>query len=218
MPKTLFFFFFGTLTDSGPGIMNCAAVALERRTLPVPEREALRAFVGPPLRRIFPKFGVPEDQVDEAVRIFRERYIPVGKFENTPYPGIETLLQRLKQAGFTLFVATSKPETTAVEVLEHFGLAGYFAKICGASMERGRETKQEVLACLLAQTGTPDRVLMIGDTDYDVLGAKAHGIATIGCTWGYGEAESLRRAGAMALADTPEELYTLLLNAFSGRK
>ena len=153
--------------------------------------------------------------MDEAVRVFRERYIPVGKFENTPYPGIETLLQRLKQAGFTLFVATSKPETTAVEVLEHFGLAGYFAKICGASMERGRETKQEVLACLLAQTGTPDRVLMIGDTDYDVLGAKAHGIATIGCTWGYGEAESLRRAGAMALADTPEELYTLLLSAFS---
>lgn len=153
--------------------------------------------------------------MDEAVRVFRERYIPVGKFENTPYPGIETLLQRLKQAGFTLFVATSNPETTAVEVLEHFGLAGYFAKICGASMERGRETKQEVLACLLAQTGTPDRVLMIGDTDYDVLGAKAHGIATIGCTWGYGEAESLRRAGAMALADTPEELYTLLLSAFS---
>lgn len=195
--------------------MNCAAFALERLKLPAPEREALRAFVGPPLRRIFPKFGVPEDQVDEAVRVFRERYIPVGKFENTPYPGIETLLQRLKQAGFTLFVATSNPETTAVEVLEHFGLAGYFAKICGASMERGRETKQEVLACLLAQTGTPDRVLMIGDTDYDVLGAKAHGIATIGCTWGYGEAESLRRAGAMALADTPEELYTLLLSAFS---
>lgn len=218
MAKTLFFDLDGTLTDSGPGIMNCAAFALERLKLPVPEREALRAFVGPPLRRIFPKFGVPEDQVDEAVRIFRERYIPVGKFENAPYPGIETLLQRLKQAGFTLFVATSKPETTAVEVLEHFGLAGYFAKICGASMERDRETKQEVLACLLAQTGTPDRVLMIGDTDYDVLGAKAHGIATIGCTWGYGDAESLRQAGAMALADTPEELYTMLLNAFSGRK
>jgi len=102
-----------------------------------------------------------------------------------------------------------------VEVLEHFGLAGYFEKICGASMERGRESKQEVIACLLDQIGPPGRVLMIGDTDYDVLGAKAHGIATIGCTWGYGEAESLRRAGAMALAGTPEELYTLLLSAFS---
>ena len=192
MAKTLFFDLDGTLTDSGPGIMNCAAFALERLGLPVPERTALRAFVGPPLRKIFPQFGVPEARADEAVQIFRSRYIPIGKFENSPYPGIEALLQRLRESGFTLFVATSKPEVTAVEVLEHFGLAGYFEKICGASMERGR-------------------VLMIGDTDYDVLGAKAHGIATIGCTWGYGDPESLRRAGALALADTPEELYELLL-------
>ena len=212
MAKTLFFDLDGTLTDSGPGIMNCAAFALERLGLPVPERAALRAFVGPPLRQIFPKFGVPEAQVDEAVRIFRSRYIPIGKFENSPYPGMGALLQRLKEAGFPLYVATSKPEVTAVEVLEHFGLAGYFEKICGASMERGRETKQEVIACLLDQIGAPDRVLMVGDTDYDVLGAKAHGIGTIGCTWGYGDAESLRKAGAMALADTPEELYTMLLN------
>lgn len=212
MAKTLFFDLDGTLTDSGPGIMNCAAFALESLGLPVPERAALRAFVGPPLREIFPKFGVPEAQVDEAVRIFRSRYIPIGKFENSPYPGMGALLQRLKEAGFPLYVATSKPEVTAVEVLEHFGLAGYFEKICGASMERGRETKQEVIACLLDQIGAPDRVLMIGDTDYDVLGAKAHGIGTIGCTWGYGDVESLRRTGALALADTPEELYTMLLN------
>lgn len=211
MAKTLFFDLDGTLTDSGPGIMNCAAFALERLGLPVPERTALRAFVGPPLRKIFPQFGVPEARADEAVQIFRSRYIPIGKFENSPYPGIEALLQRLRESGFTLFVATSKPEVTAVEVLEHFGLAGYFEKICGASMERGRESKQEVIACLLDQIGPPGRVLMIGDTDYDVLGAKAHGIATIGCTWGYGDPESLRRAGALALADTPEELYELLL-------
>lgn len=211
MARTLFFDLDGTLTDSGPGIMNCARLALERLGLPVPDDRALRAFIGPPLRQIFPRFGVPEGRVDEAVAIFRERYIPVGKFENSPYPGVETLLQRLKEAGFTLFVATSKPETTAVEVLEHFGLDRYFDRICGASMERGRESKEEVIAYLLAQTGAPDRVLMVGDTEYDVVGARAHGIRTIGCTWGYGDPEGMRRAGAAALADTPEQLYALLL-------
>lgn len=211
MAGTLFFDLDGTLTDSGPGIMNCARLALERLGLPVPDDRALRAFIGPPLWQIFPKFGVPEDRVDEAVRIFRERYIPIGKFENSPYPGIEELLQKLKCAGFSLFVATSKPEVTAIEVLEHFGLAQYFDGICGASMERGRETKEDVIAYLLQKSGRPDRVLMIGDTHYDVLGARAHGIRTIGCTWGYGEAEEMRAAGAAALADTPEQLYALLL-------
>lgn len=218
MQKTIFFDLDGTLTDSGPGIMNCARLALEHFGIPVDRQDRLRAFVGPPLREIFPKFGVPEDRVDEAVAVFRGRYIPVGKFENAPYPGVEELLRRLREDGFTLFVATSKPEVTAVEVLEHFGLAQYFDGICGASMERGRESKEAVIACLLSQTGSPDRVLMVGDTAYDVVGAKAHGIRTVGCTWGYGDREEMRRAGALAFADSPQALYEVISGIFSPEK
>ena len=113
----------GTLTDSGEGITKCAQLALEHFGICVEDRNQLRIFVGPPLRESFPKFGVPEDQVEEAVRIFRSRYLTVGKFENRPYPGIRELLETLRNQGYRLFVATSKPETTAVEILEKVRLS-----------------------------------------------------------------------------------------------
>ena len=95
-------------------------------------------------------------------------------------------------------------------MLEHFHLAQYFQVICGASLDEGRETKEDVITYLLSQIGSPDRVVMVGDTDYDVIGARAHGIDTIGVTWGYGEREAMVAAGAVALADTPQDLHRLL--------
>ncbi len=166
--------------------------------------------MGPPLRQSFARFGVPAEDIDEAIRVFRSRYVPIGKFENAPYPGIEDLLRTLQAEGYPLFVATLKPEVTAVEVLEHFHLDQYFDRICGASLDEGRETKEDVITYLLDQIGDPGQTVMVGDTDYDVLGAKAHGIPTIGVTWGYGDAASMAAAGAIALADTPEELHRLL--------
>lgn len=210
MTKAIFFDLDGTLTDSGPGIMNCAQPALAHFGISVADRNQLRVFVGPPLRQSFARFGVAPEDIDEAIRIFRARYVPIGKFENAPYPGIEDLLARLKAENYPLFVATSKPEVTAIEVLEHFHLAQYFDRICGASLDEGRETKEDVITYLLAQIGDPGQTVMVGDTDYDVIGAKAHGIPTIGVTWGYGEVEAMKTAGAVALANTPEELHHLL--------
>ncbi|MFQ8985082.1 MAG: HAD hydrolase-like protein, partial [Evtepia sp.] len=172
MRNAIFFDLDGTLTDSGPGIMNSALPALEHFGIPVANRDQLRVFVGPPLRQTFARFGVPEAGIEEAIRIFRARYIPIGKFENTPYPGIADLLARLQAEGFSLYVATSKPQVTAIEVLEHFQLAHHFTLICGADPAVGRETKADVIAHLLAQIGDPGRAVMVGDTDYDVLGAK----------------------------------------------
>ena len=177
-------------------------------------RDQLRAFVGPPLRQTFARFGVPEAGIEEAIRIFRARYVPIGKFENAPYPGIEDLLRALRDRDLALCVATSKPQVTAVEVLEHFHLAAYFDEIAGADPEAGRETKADVLTHLLARTGSPRQAVMVGDTDYDVLGAKAHGIPTIGVTWGYGEPQAMVDAGALALATTPGELLDLLGRQF----
>jgi phosphoglycolate phosphatase len=170
----------------------------------------MRVFVGPPLHETFVRFGVPEDKADEAVAIYRSRYIPIGKFENTPYAGIEELLGRLVAEGHKLYVATSKPEKLSVEILEHFGLAEYFTLICGASTDRSRSTKEAVIAYLLEQSGNHDQILMVGDTVFDVIGAKMHGIPTIGVSWGYGEVEDMLEAGAAGIANTMDELYALL--------
>ena len=208
--KTILFDLDGTLTDSGEGIINCAALALRHFNLPVPDRETMRAFVGPPLHASFIRFGVPEDQAEEAIRIYRSRYIPIGKFENTPYPGIAELLQKLRAQGHKLYVATSKPEQMSIEILEHFDLAKYFTLICGASLDQSRNSKDAVIAYLLAQAETDGEIIMVGDTAFDVLGAKAHGIPTIGVSWGYGKVEDMEQAGAVAIVHTMQELFDTL--------
>jgi len=210
MNKTILFDLDGTLTDSGEGIINCAILALEHFGLPIPSREEMRVFVGPPLHESFINHGVPADQADEAIRIYRSRYIPIGKFENTPYPGIRELLETLKAAGHKLFVATSKPEKMSIEILEHFDLAKYFDQICGATMDTSRSSKEAVIEYLLHRNGRADNMIMVGDTKFDVLGAKLHGIPTIGVSWGYGKVEDLRDAGAVAIANTAEELLAFL--------
>ena len=213
MQKTILFDLDGTLTDSGEGIINCAILALEHFGLPVPSREEMRVFVGPPLHETFVRFGVPKDKAEEAVAVYRSRYIPIGKYENTPYPGIRELLETLKAEGHKLYVATSKPEQMSVDILQHFDLAKYFDQICGATMDTSRTNKEAVIAYLLEQNGRADNMVMVGDTKFDVIGAKAHGIPTVGVSWGYGEVSDMVDAGAVAIADTAGELLELLRRA-----
>lgn len=209
-PKAIFFDLDGTLTDSGEGIINCATLALEHFGLPVPSRQQMRVFVGPPLDQTFIKFGVPAGSTDEAIRVFRSRYTTIGKFENFPYPGIRELLETLKNHGHQLYVATSKPETMAVEVLEKFELAGYFRQICGATLDGSRSEKADVIAYLLQQCGQLENTVMVGDTAFDVIGAAKHGISTIGVAWGYGEVADMEASGAIAIAHSPAELLAIL--------
>ena len=210
MAKGILFDLDGTLTDSGEGIINCATLALNYFGLPVPSREEMRVFVGPPLDETFIKFGVSPDKTDEAIRVYRSRYTTVGKFENIPYPGVEQLLQRLTASGHRLFVATSKPEGMSVEILEKFGLARYFERICGATLDGSRSKKADIIAYLLRETGLAGDMVMVGDTAYDIIGAAAHGIPGIGVAWGYGKVEDMEQAGAIAIARSMEELFNLL--------
>ena len=210
MPKAILFDLDGTLTDSGEGIINCASLALRHYGIPVPDRETMRVFVGPPLRDTFFKFGVPEDKLDEAVEIYRSRYIPIGKFENTPYPGIYDLLARLKAEGHTLYVATSKPEQMSMDILNKFELTPYFDLLAGATLDGSRDHKADVIAYLLQQTGSDLKAIMVGDTVYDVVGAAAHGIPTVGVSWGYGSVAEMEEAGACGIAHTMDELHDLL--------
>lgn len=210
MEKTILFDLDGTLTDSGEGIINCVIYALEKFGLPIPAREELRYFVGPPLHESFIKQGVPAERAEEAVAVYRERYVPVGMFENTPYPGIPNLLEELKSQGHTLYVASSKPEWMCVEILKHFGLDGYFDQICGATMDTSRTNKEAVIAYLLELNGRSEHTVMVGDTSFDVIGAKAHGIPAIGVSWGYGSVAEMREAGAVGIAYTMDALLDML--------
>ena len=207
--KTVLFDLDGTLTDSGEGIINCAWLALEYFGIPLPTREEMRVFVGPPLRDSFLRFGVPEDGVEKAIEIYRSRYVPTGMFENSPYPGIVDLLTALRKKGFRLYVATSKPEGMATAILEKFDLAKYFDLICGASLDDTRDSKDKVIAYLISKAGD-DSYIMVGDPAFDVAGAAVNGIPTIGVAWGYGKVEDMVKAGAKDIAHSPAHLFELL--------
>lgn len=210
MKKTILFDLDGTLTDSGEGIINCAIYALEHYNLPIPPREELRVFVGPPLTDTFMKFGVkPEDAV-EAVEVYRERFIPIGMYENKLYPGIKELLETLRSEGHILCIATSKPESMAKEILRYFDIGKYFHYICGATLDHSRDTKEQVISYLLTQCKSEYPWVMVGDTAFDVIGAKAHDIPAIGVAWGYGVVKEMRDAGAACIVYSTDELLTQL--------
>lgn len=199
----------GTLTDSQPGIIDCAGYAFSTLGYPVPDTEELRTFIGPPLSLSFARYGMNQDIVEKAITAFRARYADTGKFKNEVYPGIEDLLHKLKDAGYHLFVATSKPEPLAKEILAHFHLDSYFDEIAGASLDRSRESKQAVIAYLLNKKEVRNPV-MVGDTDFDVTGAAKHNIPCIAVTWGYGNIESMTKAGAYGIVSSMDELFQLI--------
>ena len=208
----------GTLTDSSEGITKCAQLALHHFGIEVENRKDLEVFIGPPLRDTFPSFGVPCDRVEEAVAIFRKRYEVTGKFENAPYPGIRELLSHLKKAGVHLFVATSKPEETAVEILKKFHLDEYFDCIAGASKDASRDSKEQVIHYLLEKTGGYEKVLMVGDTVFDIEGAKKTGLDSAGVTWGFGNVEKMKEAGATCIVDSCEVLEKVILDKYGKLK
>ena len=207
----------GTLTDAAPGILNCIRYALDSMGVEQPDDAAMRTFLGPPLVPTFrDHFGMSAADVDTAIALYRERYHDVGLFENEVYDGIPDLLAILDQRGLTLAVATSKPTYSATRILEYFDLAQYLAFIGGSDLEGIRHDKAAVIAHTLEELALLGRlpdgasIIMVGDREHDVYGARAHDIDTIGVLWGYGDADELQDAGAVALAATPDELGLLL--------
>ena len=202
--QTVLFDLDGTLTDPGEGITNSVAYALAKYGIAVEDKTALYAFIGPPLIDSFRKFySFSEEQARQAVEFYREYYRDRGMFENGVYEGIPGMLERLQAAGLTLAVATSKPEVFARQILAHYGLDGFFAFVGGSNLDGSRTKKSEVIAYVLEACGVTDnsRVLMVGDREHDILGAKAVGIDSLGVLFGYGSREELETAGAEYLAE-----------------
>ena len=208
---TVLFDLDGTLTDSGPGIMNSVKYALEKVGEPTPDVDELRKFIGPPLKGQFMEHcGIDEEKAAEMVTLYREYFTVTGIFENSVYDGVEEMLKALKQAGIKIAMATSKPEKFAKIIADHFGLAQYFDVIGG---DETRTEKQDVIRYVLEQCEEKelDKIVMVGDRSYDILGGHAEGLKVIGVLYGYGDLKELSEAGADALATTPQEVAKLVL-------
>jgi phosphoglycolate phosphatase len=203
----------GTITDSLPAITGSLKLALADVGLAVPSDDVLRSVVGPPFEVGLPAVGVPDDRMRSVIERYRFHYEGGGLFDCTLYDGVVEMLDALRASGHTLAMATAKPETTAVRIIEHFGLTDRFAVLAGATYEPGRRTKGDVIAHALRQleVGASPEVVLVGDRDHDVEGARDHGIDCIGAVWGYGGEAELVAAGAWALAETPADVIRLVV-------
>lgn len=209
MYHTILFDLDGTLTDSCLGITNAVAYALRRCGIEEKDLNVLKKFIGPPLNASFAKYyGFSPAECNEAIGYYREYYIKTGIYENRVYDGIEELLIWLKDTGRRAIVATAKPEPAALLVMEHFKLAPYFDVIAGASMDYSRVEKSDVIRYALDRAGISDlsEVVMVGDRENDIQGARDNGLDSIGVLYGYGSREELLEAGALQIAETVEDL------------
>ena len=212
MKKCILFDLDGTLTNSAKGITNCALYAYEKLGITPPPINDLLTFIGPPLRYSFSKYGVSENDVETAVSYYRERYTTIGKYENEVYNGIYELLQNVKKAGNRLFIATSKPEKQTIDVLTHFNLINYFENISCASLDGSRDSKTAVIKHLISETKNFTNGVMVGDTIFDVEGAKETGLTAVAVSWGFGNTNEILNAGVDFYAETVKDLENYLLN------
>lgn len=216
MKNIILFDLDGTLTDPGLGITNSVIYALNKFGISVENRRELYKFIGPPLLNSFMDFyGFDEEKASQAVTYYRELYNVTGKFENEVYEGVLEMLQALKEKGFPLLVATSKPEYLAKDILEHFSLSEYFSVIAGSDLEGVRNTKGKVIDYALNQYAkqsdmsmeeVKENAIMVGDRFHDIHGAKENGIESVGVLYGYGNREEFEQAGANYIAEKPEDV------------
>lgn len=197
----------GTLTDPKEGITKCVEYALHKLGIGVEHPDLLIPYIGPPLYDSFIHIqGLTHEAALQGVDFYRERYRTLGMFENSVIPGIPELLENLRNQGFSLYVATSKPTVFAEEILRHYKLDHFFKFTAGSNLDGTRSKKREVIQYVLDGNDIPAaQALMIGDREHDIIGAKACGVPSIGVLFGYGSEEELSSAGADYIAHTVEE-------------
>lgn len=204
----------GTLLDPMEGITLSIQHALRELGMEdVPQQDELTWCIGPSLWSSFSVLLGEHADLDEAVGLYRERYTDEGMYEAEVYDGIGEMLMSLRETGLPLFIATSKPHSYANTIVDHFGIGGLIDGLFGSELDGTHSDKAELLAHALAETGAdPHRSLMIGDRLFDIEGARANEIRSIGALWGYGGLEELRQADADALAGDPEEIPEMVID------
>lgn len=214
MYQFIFFDLDGTLTDSKEGVLECVKYAMEKLGAPALDGRSMLKFIGPPLQDSFVELcGFSREKAQEAVRLFQERYVPIGQYKNRAAPGIAEMLGRLKERGRVLVLASSKAEGQCIPICERFGFAPHLAAIVGSSGDRDW-AKADIIREGMRRLGLDDpaRALMVGDRKYDVAGARACGMDCVGVEFfGYALPGELEEAGAAAVVQTVAELERFIL-------
>ncbi|GAB2474700.1 HAD family hydrolase [Jatrophihabitans fulvus] len=211
-PEVVLFDLDGTLSNSAPGILASLRAAFAENGLPPLDPEVERGLLGPPFYESIPPLIGGVAKLPPVLASYRLHYGDGAMFDTSVYEGIPEVLELLRSRGTRLAVATSKPEPYAVPIVQHLGLAEHFETIGGDDLAGSLATKALVIGTVLERLGRPDpaSVLMVGDRSHDVVGAREHGIATVGAGWGYAPAGELDQCDPFTVCATPADLHALL--------
>lgn len=211
--KAVLFDLDGTLSNSKEGITKCVQYALKHFGIEEPDRDKLEVFIGPPLTDSFMKYyDMSMEQALEATAKYRERYAPIGIHEASMYPGGRECLEELKRQGYVIGMASSKPENYCKIILEDFGVLELFDDVVGATMDGRIRSKEDVLMEVFRRWShfAKDEICLVGDSIFDVEGANFVGIPCVAVSYGFGDVEEMKNAGAVAIIDSLAELPEVL--------
>lgn len=213
MKKAVLFDLDGTLVDSSEGITKSVQYALKHFGIEENDLSKLQVFIGPPLGESFMRYyGFSKEQADEGILVYRERYKPIGIFECKLYPGVRECISQLREQGYLIGVASSKPEKFCKRILEHFDVLSLFDDVVGATEDGSIGTKEEVLNEVMRRWADipKENMCLIGDTIFDVEGANLVGIPAIGVSFGFGDIDEMMRAGAKGICDRMADLPEMI--------
>ncbi len=210
--KNILFDLDGTITDSGEGIINSVIYSLHKFGINEIDMEKIKKFIGPPLKESFGEFyGMGLSEREDAVKYYREYYQEKGIYENKVYKGIEDLLKNLKNEGKKVILATSKPQFYAEKILKYFKIDNLFVFVKGSNMDGSKTNKKEIIEEIISELELKrEETIMVGDRSYDIAGAKACKIKSIGVLYGYGSREELEMEKADYIIENVEEIYNII--------
>ncbi len=212
--KNIFFDLDGTITDPEEGIVNSYIYSLEKLGIKNCDRELIAKYIGPSIHLVFVKeYGIPESDIDIAVKYYREHFGVKGIYENKVYEGIPELLESLMNTNRNVYLVTSKPTVYAKEILRHFNLEKYFIKVYGSEMSNKNTDKETLIREALTKSNLNNsECLMIGDRMYDTIGANANNVDSVAVTYGFGRAEEFAEHNPAYIVNSVQELEKLLMS------
>ena len=205
----------GTLLDTAEGIYRSVEYVIKKLKFQKPSPEVMRTFIGPPMQHSFARiYGLDKEGADSAAAMFRDRYKEDDILLATPYEGIYDTIGALNEAGIKTAVATYKRQDYAEKILVHFGFDRICDAMCGSDFE-GKLTKKDIIDNAIKTVASSEdaRIVMVGDSDNDAIGAAERGVDFIAVTYGFGFADSTAAAGYknIGIASSPKDILRFVL-------
>jgi phosphoglycolate phosphatase len=205
----------GTLVDSGATIYAALAESLAANGLAVPSPEQSRRVIGLSLNEAMAALlpDAPAElhaKLSEDYKLAFQRMRALGKVEEPLFDGVLELLDALEGEGWLLAVATGKSDRGLKICLEEHDIHARFVSLQTADRHPSKPHPSMVEQAIADAGSAPEKTIVVGDTSFDMAMARAAGAAGIGAAWGYHDTEELIAAGAIAVAERPQDVLTLV--------